>query len=381
VGEARIVQTEPKFDDDGKIKSPRTYQLRWSPDGIYLAALSRSGVLRVLAWPSFRRIRLFRGERDDHDFLHFSPDSRFITVKDGYPFRTWDVRTGQEAENPAWAHELARGRCVVTNDGHLRVDHWSIESSVTHFRFLDVTTSASNIFEGPAKAVAGMSITPDAKLLATHSFIFSGEEDNNVFIWSLPGKSAVAGFRADSSYSDDIPIAFSPHDSTLATLAADPSNVLLWDIDTATLLGAAPKTELVSFVSAKIVLVGESNVGKSCLATRLVEDRYPTDEELGSTLGMRFLQVKPEALDPSARRRRGREGNWSSGTWAVRTSTGSSINSSCTTRPSRWSCSTRRGGGSRSRKRRTGTSGLRNSSPAGRQSSCSSGPSSTAPTF
>jgi small GTP-binding protein len=146
-----------------------------------------------------------------------------------------------------------------------------------------------------------MTITLDKRLLATHSWnVFDPERENVVFIWSLSGKSAIAAFFARSPYTDFAPIAFSPDDSALATLAADPRNVLLWDIDTATLVGSAPKTELVSFVSAKVVLVGESNVGKSCLATRLVENRYPTDKELGSTLGMRFLQVKPEALDRSA---------------------------------------------------------------------------------
>src|SRR4051812_16405714 len=43
----------------------------------------------------------------------------------------------------------------------------------------------------------------------------------------------------------------------------------------------------------KIVLVGESNVGKSCLALRLAQDRY---EEQGTTHGMRLWPATPEAL-------------------------------------------------------------------------------------
>jgi len=46
-----------------------------------------------------------------------------------------------------------------------------------------------------------------------------------------------------------------------------------------------------SYVSAKIVLVGESNVGKSCLALRLAQDRY---EEQGTTHGMRLWTMPPE---------------------------------------------------------------------------------------
>lgn len=43
----------------------------------------------------------------------------------------------------------------------------------------------------------------------------------------------------------------------------------------------------------KIALVGESNVGKSCLAVRLAEDRY---EELGTTHGMQLWKLPPERL-------------------------------------------------------------------------------------
>jgi GTPase SAR1 family protein/predicted phosphodiesterase len=50
-----------------------------------------------------------------------------------------------------------------------------------------------------------------------------------------------------------------------------------------------------SYVSAKIVLVGQSNVGKSCLALRLAQDRY---EEQGTTHGMRLWTMPPEQLSP-----------------------------------------------------------------------------------
>ncbi|HSR98407.1 MAG TPA: metallophosphoesterase [Kofleriaceae bacterium] len=54
---------------------------------------------------------------------------------------------------------------------------------------------------------------------------------------------------------------------------------------------------MVRTASAKVVLLGEGNVGKSCLALRLTQDRY---EELGSTHGLRFWSVPLERLDPDA---------------------------------------------------------------------------------
>jgi len=53
------------------------------------------------------------------------------------------------------------------------------------------------------------------------------------------------------------------------------------------------EVNMTRYISAKIVLVGESNVGKSCLALRLVEGRY---EEQGTTHGMRLWSIPLERL-------------------------------------------------------------------------------------
>ena len=57
-----------------------------------------------------------------------------------------------------------------------------------------------------------------------------------------------------------------------------------------------PMEVMTSVASAKIVLVGESNVGKSCLALRLAQDRY---EEQGTTHGMRLWKLDPARLGAS----------------------------------------------------------------------------------
>ena len=49
----------------------------------------------------------------------------------------------------------------------------------------------------------------------------------------------------------------------------------------------------VMLTSAKVVLVGDSDVGKSCLALRLVEDRF---EQKGSTHGMQIWTLPPDKL-------------------------------------------------------------------------------------
>jgi GTPase SAR1 family protein len=58
-----------------------------------------------------------------------------------------------------------------------------------------------------------------------------------------------------------------------------------------------PITVPSSYISAKVVLIGESSVGKSCMALRMATGEY---KELGTTHGMRIWKTRPEQLDPDA---------------------------------------------------------------------------------
>ena len=95
-------------------------------------------------------------------------------------------------------------------------------------------------------------------------------------------------------------LSFNPKYCLLATLGHSDINIRLWKLDINTLLQALPKKEWLKYASAKVVLMGESNVGKSCLAIRLTENRYPVDKEQETTHGMRFWQIPAEQLHLSA---------------------------------------------------------------------------------
>ncbi len=86
---------------------------------------------------------------------------------------------------------------------------------------------------------------------------------------------------------------FHPSQPLLTVLAEDSRQFQLLSILPKDQARAVPAT--VRQVSAKVVLVGEARVGKTCLALRLAEDRY---EEQDSTHGMSFWTLPPERLDP-----------------------------------------------------------------------------------
>jgi small GTP-binding protein len=96
-------------------------------------------------------------------------------------------------------------------------------------------------------------------------------------------------------------ILFAPTACCCSSLSTTARDVLVWDLDLETAFRHQRSVKRLTYVSAKIVLVGESNVGKSCLATRLAEDRYPEAHEQGTTHGMRFWPMEAEKLHVAAK--------------------------------------------------------------------------------
>jgi small GTP-binding protein len=92
-------------------------------------------------------------------------------------------------------------------------------------------------------------------------------------------------------------LAFRPHSPELATLDQGDKYIRLWHLDLSILQDIASATPAVHYTRAKIVLVGESNIGKSCLALRLKEDRY--EGEMATTHGLQFWILPANELSPS----------------------------------------------------------------------------------
>ena len=126
-----------------------------------------------------------------------------------------------------------------------------------------------------------LKLLDDGQLLASKSY------DNRVFLWRCDDWESVAVLNDASSTWWASCLEFHPTQDVLATLDEDDLGIRVWELDLESLLGEKP-SDFVRYTSAKIVLVGESNVGKSCLAMKLAEGRYPTDSEQGTTHGIRF---------------------------------------------------------------------------------------------
>jgi GTPase SAR1 family protein/predicted phosphodiesterase len=146
--------------------------------------------------------------------------------------------------------------------------------------------------EGHQGGVQNVAWSGDGQWLA------SGADDGTVRVWDVGSGIELEVYPYKYSAYTLLDISFVPDTPVIAGFG----KTRLGDDD---VLVETPGLELhtpisipspTSYISAKIVLVGESNVGKSCLALRLAQDRY---EEQGTTHGMRLWTMPPEHLNPA----------------------------------------------------------------------------------
>jgi small GTP-binding protein len=161
-------------------------------------------------------------------------------------------------------------------------------------RIWNVTTGAvEHLLKGHQDAVQSVAWSPDGRQLA------SGSNDGDWRIWSCQSWQQIKRGRSREPKHYLIAVDFVVAQPTITTFGDEDIVVQSWTVDASSTLDdiAPAATRIVHSTSAKIVFVGESNVGESCLALRLAEERY---EEPGSTLGMKLWTLRPEQLDPHA---------------------------------------------------------------------------------
>lgn len=201
-----------------------------------------------------------------------------------------------------WTEGVQGGGSDETLYGHtgtVRCAHWSPDgqflatgSDDWSIRIWDSKKKNTiRILEGHAAPVHSVTFLKDGRVLASRSL------DGTIRFWCCESWTAVE-FEVEHLSSGG-PVAFSPKTDTIAVVGQ--TTIELFDIDVSKVSQSVRSEFSQVYQSAKVVLVGESNVGKSCLAMRLTENRYPEDNEHGTTHGMRFWPMAAEDLHPLAK--------------------------------------------------------------------------------
>jgi GTPase SAR1 family protein len=267
------------------------YDVPFKPRGRTLASASGDKTLKLWNVPSGKLLRTIRAHNDLVMSLAFDPAGRMLASgsRDG-TVKVWDVITGklQYSLKAHRAHVYSvpfhpAGRLLATAGSDRSVKLWQPS-----------TGDLLRTLEGHTAEVDIISFSSDGRLLASKS------RDGTVRLWSCESWETVAVIPELTSPMWNPGLAFHPTLPLLAAVgqtqtptAREPSRyVHFWELDLDVLLGRAPEVKssmkAVHHTTAKMVLVGDSGVGKTGLGWRLAHGEF---KEHSSTHGQQFWVV------------------------------------------------------------------------------------------
>lgn len=308
--------------------SDTVFSVAWSHNGKSLASSSDDETIIIWDPITGERVQTLKGHTSGVvNVAWLRDDQNLVSGGGDKTIRIWNIQSGETVGalegHTGWIRQLSlspngetlvsasydgtlrlwdvtKETCVAVLEGHEDRVHsavWSHDGTLIASASADSSIriwDSKGIFirkvEGHTAAVYDLAFSNDGRSLASKSL------DNSFKIWRCDDWTCVASLPEESVATDFGGLAFHPDRSILATLGDYDTVIRIWDIDPDTLLkGSSERTSF--YTSAKVVLVGESNVGKSCLALRLAEDRY---EEQATTHGMRFWVLSPQQLSSGA---------------------------------------------------------------------------------
>ncbi len=295
----------------------------WSPDGASLASGSDDKTVRVWDVGAGRARHTLEGHTNLALSVAWSPDGASV-ASGSYDttVRVWDARTGR-ARHTLQAHSN-RVNSVAWSPNGARLASGSSDKTV---RVWDAASGEVRFtLEGHSNRVNCVAWSPDGASVA------SGSDDNTVRVWNAA--TGQARFAVEGHQASVILLAWSGDGRLLVSVSEDceirlwaaesgqlmnrrtalpfwqaPAGVVFgfggagWETEELTVsvwrpvISGAPVAPHVLQASAKVILAGDSNAGKTCLARRLAEDRYEVGQT--TTHGMHIWTMAPEKLHPA----------------------------------------------------------------------------------
>ena len=175
----------------------------------------------------------------------------------------------------AWHHD---GRILAAGAADGTVNVWDVESG-----------RQLAILQGHTTRVLCVTFSYDGRLLVSKS------ADETIRFWRTGTWEGLIPLLMESG--DNLAgLAYHPEGHVLATRDDRKNVIRVWDLDVDFLLNTSPAVPTVHYTNAKVVLIGETGTGKSCLARALMGEPYVPQD---STHGMRVWTFLSQKTDRS----------------------------------------------------------------------------------
>jgi WD40 repeat protein len=281
------------------------YSIAWSPRHKMLASGSWDNTIRLWNVATGQLLRTLTEHAGIIYCVAWSPNGRFLaSASDDGTIRVWDTRTWQVAYT--FADHMGSVRSIAWSPDGRSLASGSSDKTI---RIWDVPPGQQmQVIEGHTGAVFAVSFS------ARGRFLVSKSKDGTVQLWRTDTYENVA-IIPDGSHQDDVPEwlvmtptsgpAFHPKAPVLATLGErDARAIRIWQLDVNLLHTVNPSFETVHYTNAKVVLIGDSGVGKSGLSLVLTGQSFAATD---STHGRRIALFHQEKVALDNQRREARE--------------------------------------------------------------------------
>jgi WD40 repeat protein len=253
-----------KYGGANQVHDGNIYDVAWQLEAGLLASCSEDHTIRIWLHLLGKMFTFFSQESEVF-CLAWKP-RRELLASGAFagPIRLWD--TSYEQNDPRSLKRTLRG-----HTGSVYSLAWSPDgvllASGSEDHTIGIWEPLSGkrlaVLEGHTDAVTSVSFSHDWRLLASKS------RDGTVRLWRTDTWAQVGILPEPASDSVLAGLAFHPNAPILATLGENDRVIRVWDLDIPMLLGLTPTAPSVYYTNAKVVLVGNSGVGKTALGRAL----------------------------------------------------------------------------------------------------------------
>lgn len=255
--------------------------IAWSPDRNILASGSDDNTIRLWNAETGKTLKILKEHSLSVVSVAWSPDGRTLcSVSWDGTVRLWDAKTENEilvihipdmVKCVAWSLD---GQHIALGTDDRTVEIWNPE-----------TGKLTNILEAHTGSVVSVSFFDNGRMLGSLS------KYGTVVIWRTDNWTEVFQMNLKGGNYTLCNLAFHPTLHFMAVASENMNEIDIWELDFNVLLGAPAAKKSIHYTNAKVVLVGETSTGKTCIARALMGEPYEPQE---STHGMKVWNFKSE---------------------------------------------------------------------------------------